>query len=131
MGTTLPYYLGQNAIETLVVQEQGLSEFIIVGSTILTASLTTLDLTSNALSGPVPVLLGAFGALKELRLGGNDLTGPLPALPAGLQTLDLDHNPRLGGFALPAAVCGSHALAECDLRATAFANTTLCGVCKF
>ncbi|KZV89426.1 L domain-like protein [Exidia glandulosa HHB12029] len=131
MGTTLPYYIGQNSLETLVVQEQGLSEFLVVGSTILTSSLTTLDLSSNALTGPVPPLLSAFMALQELRLSGNDLTGPLPDLPAGLQTLDIDHNPHFGDFTLPVALCTSHTVVECDMRATAFANTTSCGFCKF
>lgn len=131
MGTSLPYYLGQNALESLVVQEQGLREFIVVGSTIITTSLVTLDLSANALTGPVPALLSAFTALKELRLGGNDLTGPLPTLPVGLETLDLNHNARFGGFTLPATLCGSHTLIQCDMRLTSFANTTSCGACMF
>ncbi|EJD46958.1 L domain-like protein [Auricularia subglabra TFB-10046 SS5] len=131
MGTSLPYYLGQNAIETLIVQQQGLTEFILVGSSIMASSLTTLDLTANALTGPVFALFGAFNALTTLRLGDNDFTGPLPALPKGLQTLDLNDNPRFGGFTLPAALCSSAALTNCDMTDTGFSANTTCGVCKF
>lgn len=60
----------------------------------LPASLTSLNLCSNALAGPPPGLAAALPALLDLRLDGNRITGPL-AVPtlATLRSLSLANNP--------------------------------------
>ncbi|KAJ0560095.1 putative non-specific serine/threonine protein kinase [Helianthus annuus] len=67
--------------------------------------LTTLDLSHNFLSGPLPVPLFHLTHLKELNLSGNEFNRVLPVsinLPA-LQVLDISDN-NLRGF-LPFGLC--------------------------
>ena len=43
------------------------------------SALTTLDLSRNELSGPIPPQLGSLSNLRILYLSRNQLTGPIPA----------------------------------------------------
>merc|ERR1719231_68620 len=68
------------------------------------ATLKTLNLSTNELSGTIPESFGGLSTLQTLNLYGNALTGPpLPAtlrllapLAPTLEVLRLDHN-ELGG----------------------------------
>ena len=50
--------------------------------------VTTLDLFKNALTGPIPEVLGGLSNLTSLRLGGNALTGPIPEALGNLSNLE-------------------------------------------
>ena len=51
--------------------------------------LTTLDLSSNSLTGSIPRELGLLFNLEELRLSGNSLTGCIPVALKDVATNDL------------------------------------------
>jgi Leucine-rich repeat (LRR) protein len=71
----------------------------------LSASLASVLLSNNALSGPIPEGIGKLKKLTDFRLNRNQLSGPIPADLAdapSLQVLRLDHN-RLRG-AVPAGL---------------------------
>ena len=85
------------------------------------SSLESLDLGSNALSGPLPPELGELASLKALILLGNNLTGAIPAqlgALASLERLYLSSNelsgpipPELGDLAnLEALILGGNNL---------------------
>ncbi len=64
-------------------------------------SLERLDLSSNALSGPLPPALGRLATLQALDLSDNAWSGPLPpewGALASLQALDLSDNRLHGRF---------------------------------
>ena len=50
--------------------------------------LTTLDLSSNQLSGTLPTTIGRLSSLEVLRIGGNALSGPLPTELENLRALE-------------------------------------------
>ena len=47
-----------------------------------------LRLSSNSLTGPIPVDLGNLSRLRSLSLGGNSLSGPIPAALGSLSNLE-------------------------------------------
>lgn len=148
LGDSLPTSLFTlPSLKSLVVNGQGLTQ---VGGAInsaangIKASLTTLDLSNNALSGSLPDL-SAFSSLVEINLASNQFSalvgvstssGSDDGFPSGLQTLNIANNSALSG-SVPSTLCASTALKSCDLRSTqlgvngADATTGSCGVCQF
>ncbi|CAM9919439.1 unnamed protein product, partial [Ectocarpus fasciculatus] len=60
-----------------------------------TGRVTSLDLSENNLSGPIPSAVGGLTALHMLRLDDNKLSGAIPPELGGLTALtriDLDQN---------------------------------------
>ncbi|KAE9591912.1 putative protein kinase RLK-Pelle-LRR-XI-1 family [Lupinus albus] len=63
------------------------------------ANLWQLDLSNNALSGPLPHSLSNFSSIQNLYLSGNQFSGPIPPSVGGLnqvQRLDLSRNSLSG-----------------------------------
>ena len=61
--------------------------------------VSSLRLSRNGLSGPIPAELAGLATLQQLNLGANDLSGPIPAWLgnlAGLELLDLSGNELSG-----------------------------------
>ena len=50
--------------------------------------VTSLDITRNQLTGPIPAELGSLTSLEILALGGNQLTGPIPTWLGNLTNLE-------------------------------------------
>lgn len=145
LGQSLPSSLfALPGLKTLAVNGQGLTQSLASlfssASSGLKSSLTTLDLSSNSLSGSIPDFSG-FTALIELNLGINQFTS-LPSsslendFPTSLQTFNMARNPTLSGN-VPSVVCTDSALTSCDLRSTQLgingqnATTGMCGPCLF
>jgi len=145
LGQSLPSSLfALPGLKALVVNGQGLTQSLIslfsAASSGMKSSLTTLDLSSNSLSGSVPDLSG-FTALIELSLGANQFTS-LPSsssdsgFPTSLKTFNMARNTDLGGN-VPSVVCADSGLTACDLRDTQLgingqnATTGMCGPCIF
>lgn len=83
--------------------------------------LRVLDLSNNALSGPVPEGIAAIHNLKELLLQGNHFSGPVPAdtgLCPHLSRLDFGNN--LFGGALPASLQRLNSLTSFSVRNNMF-----------
>lgn len=63
-------------------------------------ALTSVDFSSNNLSGPIPVGLGELSGLVYLNLSRNELSGPIPSdlgnLSRQLQSLDMSFNKLVG-----------------------------------
>ncbi|CAL0309588.1 unnamed protein product [Lupinus luteus] len=62
-------------------------------------NLWQLDLSNNALSGPLPHSLSNFSSIQNLYLSGNQFSGPIPSSVGGLnqvQKLDLSRNSLSG-----------------------------------
>ncbi|KAA8517638.1 hypothetical protein F0562_015120 [Nyssa sinensis] len=80
-------------------------------------SLQFLDLSSNALSGEIPFVIGNFSSLQFLNMSGNSLIGAIPTSVGELRTtqfLDLSHN-RLNG-SIPSQIGGAVSLQELRLE---------------
>jgi len=128
----LPPNLGQSSLQSLVVNNQGLTSFLVVSGSYMVNSLQILDLSSNAYTGPVFGLIEAFIELTELHLANNNFTGPLPPLPSGLKLLDMSNNPVFGSFDISSDICASSILTTCDMQNTLFSKTPpKCGACTF
>ncbi len=68
-------------------------------------ALAAIDLTDNALSGPLPGALGELRGLRELSLGGNQFQGALPAALGRLSRLTwLDLGDNMLSGSIPAAL---------------------------
>ncbi|KAH6832408.1 Leucine-rich repeat protein kinase family protein [Perilla frutescens var. hirtella] len=64
-------------------------------------SLQSLDLSSNALTGGIPVAIGNFSRLQALNVSRNSLTGSIPASVGELNTtrvVDMSHNQLTGSI---------------------------------
>ena len=75
-----------------------------------------LELTENALAGPLPAALGSLSSLESLDLGQNALAGPLPAALgslSNLESLDLGVNELTG--TIPDALGSLSNLGSLDL----------------
>ncbi len=78
--------------------------------------VTRLELTENALAGPLPAALGSLSSLESLDLGQNALAGPLPAALgslSNLESLDLGVNELTG--TIPDALGSLSNLGSLDL----------------
>ena len=81
------------------------------------ASLTELHLTRNNLSGPIPAELGDLASLEELLLGENELTGTIPpelGNLTSLESLSLRNNELTG--TIPPELGNLTSLTRLDLR---------------
>ncbi|CAM9600789.1 unnamed protein product [Ectocarpus sp. 4 AP-2014] len=81
-----------------------------------TGRVTTLILSENNISGPIPPALGGMTALRMLRLDFNKLSGAIPPELGGLTALtrlDLDNNNLSGP--IPSALGGLTALQMLNL----------------
>ncbi|KAI6029387.1 RNI-like protein [Pisolithus microcarpus] len=97
----------------------------LLDSSMLVASLQTLDLTSTSLTGTIPTSITSFKNLTQLLLGSNNLTGTVPTMPSTLKELQLGGNSALTG----AFACSSNTLQTCSFAGT---NVSVagCGVCQ-
>ncbi|CAI5530625.1 unnamed protein product, partial [Closterium sp. Naga37s-1] len=116
------------------------------------SALTSLDLSSNVLSGPLdpfispltnltalkslvlgynffsgslPSTLSAIKTPSLLSVGWNYLTGSVPVLGAALQVLDAENNWLVGKFPAPAASATAN-WTLCTARANCFTDATAC-----
>ncbi|CAI9290222.1 unnamed protein product [Lactuca saligna] len=60
--------------------------------------LSSLNLSSNNISGEVPDLSSSFFGAQMIDLSSNSFIGPIPHLPSGLQLLNLSRNKFSGGI---------------------------------
>ncbi|KIK22312.1 hypothetical protein PISMIDRAFT_504008 [Pisolithus microcarpus 441] len=129
MGISLPSSITKlTGLHSLLVNSQALSPSplsTIVDSSMLVASLQTLDLTSTSLTGTIPTSITSFKNLTQLLLGSNNLTGTVPTMPSTLKELQLGGNSALTG----AFACSSNTLQTCSFAGT---NVSVagCGVCQ-
>ncbi|XP_059668143.1 probable LRR receptor-like serine/threonine-protein kinase IRK [Cornus florida] len=80
-------------------------------------SLQVLDLSSNALSGEIPSVIGNFSSLQFLNMSWNSLVGSIPPSVGELKTthvLDLSHNWING--TIPSEIGGAVSLQELRLE---------------
>lgn len=80
-------------------------------------SLEVLDLSSNALSGEIPFIVGNFTSLQILNMSRNSLFGPIPASLGelkGVKVLDLSNNMLNGS--IPPGIGGAVSLQELRLE---------------
>ncbi|GKV30624.1 hypothetical protein SLEP1_g39418 [Rubroshorea leprosula] len=84
----------------------------------------TIDLSSNKLTGEIPVQIASFSELHQLNLSRNHLTGKIP-LDIGqmrqLESLDLSHN-MLSGW-LPSSMSKLQFLSTLDLSCNNFSGS--------
>ncbi|KAF9652818.1 L domain-like protein [Thelephora ganbajun] len=120
-------------LRSLVIKNQRLTNPIesLAASQSLQSSLLVLDLSSNSLSGSIPASISSLAALTQLHLDNNNLGQAVPgSFPHSLQSLTISNNTNLSG-AMPADLCSSIFLKECDLRGTSVNKTNGCGICQF
>ncbi|KAF8316036.1 RNI-like protein [Clavulina sp. PMI_390] len=147
LGSSLPssLFTSPAQLKSVIVNGQSLSSAggaITAASNAVKSSLTTLDLSTNSLSGSIPDF-SAFSALTEVNLSQNQFTSlssssSSDGFPSGLATLNVAGNSGLGG-SVPSALCtaAGSTLQSCDLRSTelglngANATTGSCGSCLF
>ncbi|KDQ20105.1 hypothetical protein BOTBODRAFT_102072 [Botryobasidium botryosum FD-172 SS1] len=138
LGQTVPTGLFSLPLQTLIINTQNISTpLTTIFTSALASTLTTLDLSFNALTGALPSTLSSYNVLTDLHLDANDITALPAALPVSLKAFTIATNPRLAST-IPAAVCSSSTLASCDFRGTQLKistgqgnATTVCGKCLF
>lgn len=111
-GALPPGIFGGGNLKVLVVRGNRLSgrvperEALVAGGA-AADSLEYVDLSGNALSGPVPASLVAGSALRKIRLGNNRLSGGVPdfggACAGGLESFEAQGN-LLTGPVVPEGV---------------------------
>ncbi|KAK4773410.1 hypothetical protein SAY87_028429 [Trapa incisa] len=132
------YLLPLDHLETLALQSVNLTGTISVpAGTTCGASLATLDLSLNSLSGPFSSIsnLDSCPSLKNLNLSGNSLDSSVEdkaGLRLNLQTLDLSNNKILGSTLVPwiASSAGCADMARLSLqgnRMTGEVDVSKCG----
>ncbi|WVQ94900.1 hypothetical protein IAU59_001986 [Kwoniella sp. CBS 9459] len=113
LGKKMPDLSSNEALKTLAVTGQGLEDAM---TDKFPSGITYLDLSFNALSGDIPSF-SSLASLSTLYLQSNSFNSAPSSLPSSLTSLSLTSNPSLGG-SMPAEVCASMTLKECDLRGT-------------
>lgn len=114
--------LGTSSLQTLILSDQNLTSV-----PNLPATLEFLDLSHNALSGPMTSFI-ALPMLETLYLQYNNLTRFVSPRVSNITTISLEGNTNLTGWMWP-SMCEK--LTECDLRGTAMAGENNCSVCFF
>ncbi|GJN12465.1 hypothetical protein PR202_ga30744 [Eleusine coracana subsp. coracana] len=108
-----PHHHLRSSLQVLDLSDNALAGPIPSGLGDLT-NLTTLNLMSNALSGTIPPCIGTLPNLEVLQLWNNSLTGRLPpSLGAGSRRLvrvDVSSNALSGP--VPASLCAGNRLAR-------------------
>ncbi|KAG8958314.1 hypothetical protein FRC03_009260 [Tulasnella sp. 419] len=141
MGSKFGDVAGLNGLTGLVVNFQGVSNEAfnaLLASTSLPNSLTTLDLSSNSLSGQVPIQdLSTFTKLQEMNLDNNQFTSiEAGAFPGGgnLNGVSFGGNTGLTGTLGPDACASLSKTTRCGLSGTALTinsnSAGRCGACS-
>ncbi|KAJ6793049.1 putative inactive receptor kinase [Iris pallida] len=108
------------AVVALSLDGLGLSGDLKLSTLAPLASLQTLTLSGNNLTGRLVPALGSLSSLRRLDLSANRFYGPVPAKIARLQNLvhlNLSHNSLAGGF--PVGIRSLRQLRVLDLRSNA------------
>ncbi|OCF34250.1 hypothetical protein I316_04203 [Kwoniella heveanensis BCC8398] len=113
LGRKMPDLSSNEALKSLAVTGQGLEDARVDK---FPSGITYLDLSFNSLSGDIPTF-SSLTSLSTLYLQSNSFQLAPSSLPASLASLSLTSNPNLRG-SMPAEVCASMSLKECDLRDT-------------
>ncbi|WVF67301.1 hypothetical protein IAT40_002052 [Kwoniella sp. CBS 6097] len=113
LGKKMPDLSSNEALKTLAVTGQGLED---ARADKYPSEIAYLDLSFNSLSGDIPTF-SSLSSLSTLFLQSNSFKNAPLSLPSSLTSLSLTSNPSLGG-SMPAEVCASMSLKECDLRGT-------------
>lgn len=94
LNDTVPSLQGWNNLTSLLLNDCAFSGELPPGAFDSMTSLTTIDISTNAISGPLPTFFGAT-SLKEAAFQFNAFSGPIPASWSALLTvtsLRLQHN---------------------------------------
>lgn len=120
---SLPPFTTMSKLATLNLSGNGLSGSLMSASLQLNVSLTTLDLSFNSFSGPIPNIFEEIRGLRILNLAGNRFEGELPISLYSLSSLEelrLQNN-RLSGELLP-SLTGLVSLRHANLSQNEFSG---------
>ncbi|CAL5013860.1 unnamed protein product [Urochloa decumbens] len=93
VGPRFPSWLqSQTRIEKIDVGSAGISGALPGWIWNFSSSLTSLNVSTNNITGKLPASLDHLKMLTTLNMRYNQLEGSIPYLPIGIQVLDLSHN---------------------------------------
>ncbi|PUZ52495.1 hypothetical protein GQ55_6G274700 [Panicum hallii var. hallii] len=93
VGPQFPTWLqSQTRIEKIDVGSAGISGMLPDWIWTFSSSLTSLNVSTNNITGKLPASLEQLKMLTILNMRYNQLEGRIPDLPTGVQVLDLSHN---------------------------------------